>query len=66
MLPHCHGHAPNLAVGNTMKQSTVHQDALDLAYEVSELIRYSKQSNLQEMMGLVLVFKYSVIHAGLC
>ena len=33
ILTHCYGHALNLAVGDTMKQSKVCRDALDIALE---------------------------------
>jgi hypothetical protein len=36
---HCYGHALNLAVGNTMKQSKVCCEALELGFEVSKLIK---------------------------
>ena len=38
---HCHGHALNLVVGDTIKQSKVCCDAMDFAFEVSRLIRFS-------------------------
>lgn len=41
LLTHCYGHALNLAVGDAVKQSKVSQDALDVAYKISKLIRYS-------------------------
>ena len=41
VLTHCYGHALNLAVGDLMKQSKVCRDTLDIAYEISKLLRYS-------------------------
>ena len=41
VLTHCYGHALNLAIGDSMKQSKVCRDALDTAYEISKLLRYS-------------------------
>ena len=45
VLTHCYGHALNLAVGDSMKQSKVCKDALDTAFEISKLIRYSPKQN---------------------
>ena len=41
VLTHCYGHALNLAVGDSMKQSKVCRDALDTAYKISKLLRFS-------------------------
>ena len=38
VLTHCYGHASNLAVGDSTKQSKVCRDALDTAYEISKLL----------------------------
>ncbi len=38
---HCYGHALNLAVGTTLKQSKVCRDAMDVAFEVAKLIKFS-------------------------
>ena len=35
LYPHCYGHALNLAVSDTIKQSKVCCDALDTAYEIT-------------------------------
>ena len=35
VLAHCYGHALNLAVGDSMKQSKVCKDALDIAFELA-------------------------------
>ena len=40
LLTHCYDHALNLAVGDAMKQSKVCRDALDTAFEVSNLIHF--------------------------
>ena len=45
VLTHCYGHALNLAVGDAMKQSKVCKDALDVALEISKLVRYSPKRN---------------------
>ena len=45
LLTHCYGHALNLAVGDAIKQSKVCSDALDTAFEVSKLIRFSPKRN---------------------
>ena len=45
LLTHCYGHALNLAVGDAMKKSKVCRDALDIAFEVSKLIRFSPKRN---------------------
>ena len=34
LYTHCYGHALNLAVSDTVKQSNICKDALDVAYEV--------------------------------
>ena len=38
---HCYGHALNLAVANTIKQSVVCRDSLDVAFEITRLIKFS-------------------------
>ena len=45
LLTHCYGHALNLAVADAMKQSKVCRDALDTAFEISKLIRFSPKRN---------------------
>ena len=45
VLTHCYGHALNLAGGDAMKQSKVCKDALDVAFEISKLVRYSPKRN---------------------
>ena len=42
---HCFGHALNLAVGDTLKGSKLCQDALEVAVEVTKLIKYSPKRN---------------------
>ena len=44
---HCYGHALKLAVGYTMKQSTVCSEALESAYEITKLIKYTPKRNAQ-------------------
>ncbi|XP_062505911.1 zinc finger MYM-type protein 1-like [Corticium candelabrum] len=46
VLIHCYGHLLNLAIGDTVKQSKVCRDALDVAFEISKLIRFSPKRNL--------------------
>ena len=38
---HCHGHALNLAAGDAIKHCKHTKDAMDVAFEVSKLIKYS-------------------------
>ena len=45
ILTHCYGHALNLAVSDCIKQSKLCQDAMDSAFEISKLIRYSPKRN---------------------
>ena len=45
LLTHRYGHALNLAIADAMKQSKVCCDALDTAFEVSKLIRFSPKRN---------------------
>ncbi len=42
---HCYGHALNLAVGDTIKQSKVCCEALETAFEISKLIKFSPKRN---------------------
>ena len=42
---HCYGHALNLAVGITMKQSKLCRDSMEVAFEVSKLIEFSLKRN---------------------
>ena len=42
---HCCSHALNVAVGRTIKASTVCCDALDTAFEISKLIKFSPKRN---------------------
>ena len=45
LLTHCYGDALNLAVADAIKQSKGCRDALDIAFEVSKLIRFSPKRN---------------------
>ena len=45
VLTHCYHHALNLAVKNTLKKSKVCCDAMDVAFEISKLIRFSPKHN---------------------
>ena len=42
---HCYGHALNLAVADTVKQSKVCRDVLDTAFERTRLIKFSLKRN---------------------
>ena len=41
VFTHCYGHALNLAVGDTIKQSPLTKDCLDTCYELVKLIKFS-------------------------
>ena len=41
LYTHCYGHALNLAVSDTIKQSKVCRDALDTVYEITKLGKFS-------------------------
>ena len=43
---HCYAHALNLAIGDTIKRSKVCCDALDVAFEVNKLIKFSSKRNV--------------------
>lgn len=45
IMTHCYGHALNLAVGGSLKQSKACSDALDTGMEISKLIRFSPKRN---------------------
>ena len=40
-LTHCHGHALQLAVGETIKAIKILRGTLDTAFELNELTKYS-------------------------
>ena len=42
---HCFGHALNIAVGDAIKLSKVCRDALETAFEISKLIKFSPKRN---------------------
>ena len=42
---HCLGHALNLAVADTVKQSKVCLDGLEIALEVTKLVKFSPKRN---------------------
>ena len=46
LFTHCYGHSLNLAVGDALKNNKVCRDALDVAFEVSKLIRFSPKQVL--------------------
>lgn len=41
VFTHCYGHALNLSVGDTIKQSAAMRDCLDTCYELIKLIKFS-------------------------
>jgi len=45
LYTHCYGHALNLAVSNTMKKSKVCKDALETAFEITRLVKFSPKRN---------------------
>ena len=45
LYTHCYGHALNLAVADTVKQSKICRDALDTAFEITRLIKFSPKRN---------------------
>ena len=45
LYAHCYGHALNLAVADTVKQSKICRDALDIAFEITRLIKFSPKRN---------------------
>ena len=45
LYTHCYGHALNLAVADTVKKSKVCRDALDTAFEITRLIKFSPKRN---------------------
>ena len=42
---HCYGHALNLAVGQTVKQSKICCEALEVAFEITKLVKFSPKRN---------------------
>ena len=40
-LTHCHGHAPQLADGETIKAIKIMRGTLDATFELNKLIKYS-------------------------
>ena len=45
LYTHCYAHSLNLAVSDAIKQSKMCQDALDTAYEIIKLIKFSPKRN---------------------
>ena len=46
LFTHCYCHALNLAIGDTIKQSKVCQNALDVAFEITKLVKFSPKRNI--------------------
>jgi len=45
LYTHCYAHTLNLAVADTIKKSKLCRDALDTAFEVTHLIKFSPKRN---------------------
>ena len=45
LFTHCYGHSLNLAMCDTLKNCKLARDALDTAYEISKLIKFSPKRN---------------------
>lgn len=43
---HCYGHALNLAATDSIKNSKIMKDALDVTYEVSKFIKFSPKRDV--------------------
>ena len=43
MFTHCHGHTLNLAASDTIKQIRILRNAMDIAHEVSKLLKWSSR-----------------------
>ena len=43
---HCYGHALNLAVGDSVRNSKLLKDALEITFEVSKLVKYSPKRDV--------------------
>jgi len=52
VFTHCYGHALNLAVSNCVKKCKVCSDALDIAFEITKLIKF-----LRGMLPLIILEK---------
>ena len=46
LFTHCYCHALNLAIGDTIKQSKVCKNALDVAFEITKLVKFSPKRNI--------------------
>ena len=55
VLTHCYGHALNLADGDCIKQSKMCRDALDVAFEIAKLIRFSPKRWLKTYLRSTMV-----------
>ena len=45
LYTHCYAHALNLAIGSTLKQSKTCCDAMEVAFEITKLIKFSPKRN---------------------
>jgi len=46
LFTHCYCHALNLAIGDTIKQSKVCKNALEIAFEITKLVKFSPKRNV--------------------
>lgn len=51
LFTHCYGHALNLSVNDTIKQSSIMRDCLDTCFEVVKLIKFSPKR--EAMLNLI-------------
>ncbi len=51
LFTHCYGHALNLSVNDTIRQSTVMRDCLDTSFELIKLIKFSPKR--EAMLNLI-------------
>ena len=67
LYTHCYGHALNLAVGDTIKQLKLLQDALDVTCEISKLLTYSPRRDtlfekLKSQMAPVMIISCAILY----
>ena len=58
---HCFGHALNLAVADTIKASKVCSDALEIAMEITKLIKYSRERLLSRLSKQMMIMGLKVV-----
>lgn len=47
LFNHCYRHTLNLTIGDTIKQSKVCQNALDVAFEIIKLFKFSPKRKIK-------------------